>query len=106
MGADAQPRPRTIVAIDDDGAMLSLIEEMLQPTGYRVYCSADPARGVELIRQHKPDVVLCDIVMPGMDGYAVYQALQDGREPACGAFIFLTGQGGFTERVRAFRAGI
>src|SRR3954447_17422031 len=86
----AEARPRTVVAVDDDGAMLSLIQQVLEPAGYRVICSADPASAVGLIRHHKPDVVLCDIVMPGMDGYAVYQALQDGREPACGAFLFLS----------------
>ena len=102
----APPRPPTIVAIDDDGATLSLLQEMLEPAGYRVLCSADPRRGVELIRQEKPDLVLCDIVMPGMDGYAVYQAIQDSHEPASRGFVFLTAQAGLTERVRAFRAGV
>jgi DNA-binding response OmpR family regulator len=102
----APPRPPTIVAIDDDGATLSLLQEMLEPAGYRVLCSADPHRGIALIRQEKPDLVLCDIVMPGLDGYGVYQAIQDSREPAARGFVFLTAQAGLGERIRAFRAGV
>ena len=104
--ADTQPRQRTVVVIDDDPGVLNLILQILGPAGYRVVCCGDSTKAIDLVRREQPDLVLCDIVMPGLDGYAVHQALQTDPATAGAAFIFLSGHGGFTERVRAFRAGV
>ena len=61
---------------------------------------------MELARRENPDLVLCDIAMPGIDGYGVLQALQS--DPATARFpvVFLTAHREFSERVRAFRFGV
>ena len=100
------PPRRTVLAIDDDPGVLNLYLSMLSPAGYRVLCCNESTKAVELIQKERPDVVLCDIVMPGLDGYEVHAALEADPANAGVAFIFLTAQGDFSERVRAFEAGV
>jgi two-component system cell cycle response regulator len=94
--------PGTIVVIDDDDRMLDLIGTVLTGAGYRVFSSAEPQDGIEMVRREKPILVICDILMPGMDGYAVHKALAADPATSAAGFLFLSGQGNFTERVKAF----
>lgn len=99
-------RQRVVVIIDDDKDARDLVATMLSQGGYRVAATGDSAQSVDLVRQEQPDLVLCDIAMPQMDGYAVVRAIQ--ADPATRRFpvVFLTGRDGFTDRVRAFRFGV
>ncbi len=96
---------RVIVVIDDEQDMRNLLETMLTQAGYRVVPTGEPARAVELIARTQPDLILCDIGMPEMNGYDVLHALQ--RDPATARFplVFLTAHREFGERIRAFRHG-
>src|SRR5207244_10328973 len=58
-----------------------------------VVTAANRASGVETARKEKPDLVLCDIMMPEMDGYGVVQALRSEQQFATTPFIFLTARG-------------
>jgi len=97
---------KTIAVIEDDPTILSLIRNVLSSGGYRVVATNDPTKALELVREAAPDLVLCDITMPDMDGYRVLKALQ--AEPATARFpvVFLTANREFTERVQAFRFGV
>ncbi len=92
---------RSIVVIDDDPRMLDLIGTVLTGAGYRVVCASDPEQGVGTARREKPAMVIIDILMPGMDGYAVHTTLSNDPQMARSTFLFLSGQGAFTERLRA-----
>jgi DNA-binding response OmpR family regulator len=61
---------------------------------------------MELARRETPDLVLCDIAMPGLDGYGVLKALQADPSTARFPVVFLTAHREFSERVRAFRFGV
>jgi DNA-binding response OmpR family regulator len=95
-----------ILVIEDDEETRALLESILGFEGHTVVSSADPARAVGLAKGEQPDLILCDITMPVMDGYAVLKALQ--AEPATTALpvVFLSGHKDFSERVRAFRFGV
>jgi DNA-binding response OmpR family regulator len=99
-------RGRTIVLIEDDADIRKLVVDILSAEGYRVVASGDPQRAVELVRESDPDLVVSDIAMPGMDGYAVLRALQSDPTTARYPVIFLSAQRDFSERVRAFRYGV
>ncbi len=99
-------RQRTIAIVEDDEDIRTLLEQMLSGGGYRVVATGLPAAAVELVRQENPDLVLCDIAMPVMDGYAVLKALQADPATARYPVVFLTAHGEFTERVQAFRFGV
>ncbi len=98
-------RPK-IVVIDDDDEVRGLIRHVLAGGGYAVADTGDPARAAELVRSEDPVLVLCDIAMPGLEGYGVLRELQSDPATARYPVVFLTAQREFTERVQAFRYGV
>lgn len=97
---------RKIVVIEDDEAIRSLIVTFLKTGGHTVVATGDPLNAKELVRREAPDLVLCDIAMPELDGYGVLRALQTDPETARYPVVFLTAHREFTERVEAFRFGV
>jgi len=100
------PTPRTIVLVEDDAEIRALVDTVLSAEGYRVVGTGDPTRAVEIVRSESPDLVVCDIMMPVMDGYAVLRALQSDPTTSRYPVMFLTARQEFNERVRAFRFGV
>lgn len=98
--------PRTIALIEDDREIRTLVETMLGSAGYRVVSTGDPTTALELVRREAPELVLCDIAMPLLDGYQVLKALQSDPETARYPVMFLTAHREFSERVQAFRFGV
>ncbi len=96
---------RTIVVIDDEADMRALLETLLSHAGYRVVPLADPTQAVELVARVQPDLILCDIGMPEMNGYEVLHGLQQNPATARFPLVFLTAHHEFGERIRAFRHG-
>jgi len=97
---------RKVLVVEDEEAIRILIERFLASGGYSVVSTGDSTHALELARQSAPDLVLCDIAMPGMDGYGVLKSLQSDPVTARVPVVFLTAQREFTERVRAFRFGV
>ncbi len=71
---------KTILIIDDEEAIVLLLETILSVYGYKSVSSLDPKKGLELAKQMKPDLVILDIAMPEMDGYEVCKALKEAEE--------------------------
>ncbi len=65
-----------IVLMEDDAATRMLVASVLKKDGYDVLSSDNGANGLALVREHKPDLVISDIQMPVMDGFAMLQALR------------------------------
>jgi len=84
---------KKILLIEDHGQMRENLVIMLEMEGFEVLCAEHGVRGGELARSSNPDLILCDVMMPQLDGYGVLQALR--RDPATAAlpFIFLTAKG-------------
>lgn len=81
---------KKILIIEDQAPMRRNVALMLQMEGYET-CVAENGRvGVEVARKEKPDLVLCDVMMPELDGYGVVQALRQDPAFATTPFIFLT----------------
>lgn len=102
----AEQRARKILVVEDDDNIRLLVQKLLASGGYDVVATGEPARVLDLARQESPDLVLCDIAMPGMDGYGVLRALQSDPTTARFPVVFLTAAREFSERVRAFRYGV
>ena len=66
-----------ILVIDDDQAMTELLKLMLEPTEARVITSNSGASGLQKFNEFKPDIVILDLIMPGMDGWQVCQAIRE-----------------------------
>lgn len=82
---------KKILIIDDHELFRKSISEMLRNENYKVYTAEDGIQGLKLAEEICPDVILCEIIMPGIDGYEVLKKMT-GRNPAfITPFIFLTG---------------
>ncbi len=80
-----------MLIIDDDQPILSTFSFALESAGYRSLIAQSGAEGVELAQQYKPDVILCDVNMPGMNGWDVLCAVRFDPEIAHVQFILMTG---------------
>jgi DNA-binding NarL/FixJ family response regulator len=83
----------TLLLIEDNRILRKNIAEMLTLEGYRVLIAADGATGLQLARSDRPELLLCDIMMPGIDGYEVLAQLRADPSTASLPFIFLTAKG-------------
>src|SRR5262245_6741339 len=84
---------KKILVIDDHEPMRRNVSMILEVEGFQPLSAQNGSKGLELARKEKPDLILCDITMPGMDGYAVLQSLREDKETATIPFIFLTARG-------------
>jgi DNA-binding NarL/FixJ family response regulator len=80
----------SILIIEDDPANISMMETILQMEGFDVQSASDAQSGLALIREKRPDLILCDIMMPEMDGYSVLETLKSEKTFADIPFIFVT----------------
>lgn len=83
----------TILLIEDHMPLRENLREMLALEGYRVLAAENGRAGLELAARELPDLILCDIMMPGMDGHAVLQRLRATTATKAVPFIFLTAKG-------------
>lgn len=65
-----------ILCIEDESEMIELIRIILESKGFQVEGAAGGAEGLQKIRTYKPDLVLLDLMMPGVDGWEVYQQMR------------------------------
>jgi DNA-binding NarL/FixJ family response regulator len=84
---------KKILVIDDHEPMRRNVLMILEMEGFEPLSADNGRKGLELARKEMPDLILCDITMPEMDGYAVLQALRDGKETATIPFVFLSARG-------------
>ncbi|MBF2026134.1 MAG: response regulator [Oscillatoriales cyanobacterium C42_A2020_001] len=83
---------KTVFIIDDDHLVRESIQYLLESEGFRVIAADCGETGIKLAVETQPDLVLCDVQMPGIDGYEVLAALRDSPVTAVTPFIFLTGR--------------
>ena len=93
-----------ILVVEDDPSALTMFMEMLTIWGYEVDGATSAQGALEQIRHQCPDVVMSDLVMPGMTGMDLLQAIRALKD--CPVVFFLvTGQGGVSVAVKAIREG-
>jgi len=92
-----------VLVADDDRAIRESLERALQLEGYAVTCVADGVQSLSAVRRHEPDVIVLDVMMPGVDGLGVCRVLRaDGfRTP----ILMLTARVELTARVAGLDAG-
>jgi adenylate cyclase len=96
--------PVTILAVDDQPANLRLLDAVLSPRGYRVLRASSGEQALELLPSSGADLVLLDIVMPGIDGYEVCRRIRSAPETAYLPVVMITASG-HQEKTRAIEAG-
>lgn len=94
-----------ILVIEDSADIRELVVETLEMAGNKVYAAANGKVGLELARTHLPDIILCDIMMPELDGYGVLYLLHKSPETATIPFIFLTAKADRVDLRKAMEMG-
>lgn len=80
----------TILLIEDNEDIRTNTAEILVLANYRVLVAEDGNVGMQLAREHKPDLIICDVMMPELDGYGVRKLLQKDEVLALIPFMFMT----------------
>jgi len=94
-----------ILCIDDDRDMLNLLEKILAGAGYKVITAGDGRQGLIEASNRRPDLILLDVMMPEIDGFAVCSQLQADQVTAYIPVIFLTALDSEEDRAKAFAVG-
>lgn len=94
-----------ILVVDDEPEITEIIEAFLENAGYVVKVENSPEKAIRLAREIKPDLILLDIMMPGIDGYTICNRIKE--DPGMGNIpvIFLTGKDSKDDQGRSFQVG-
>jgi CheY-like chemotaxis protein len=98
-------RPARILIVDDNPDAVASLLELLELFDHTVAVVYSGPEGVEVARQFRPEVVLCDLGLPGFDGYQVATALRQGPVTAATRLIVVSGYGQIEDEQRAREAG-
>jgi DNA-binding response OmpR family regulator len=96
---------KKILLIEDNTEIRENMAEILELAGYTVHTAADGKQGVALALHDKPDLILCDIMMPVLDGYGVLHMVQKNEDLQSVPFIFLTARSERSEVRRGMEMG-
>ena len=94
-----------VVCIDDTRTVCETVESILQPQGYEAIGLTNPLESISLIFQLQPNLIICDIAMPELDGYEICAMLRHSTAFQDTPIIMLTGKDQFIDRVRATMVG-
>jgi two-component system OmpR family response regulator len=96
---------RRILVVDDEPDIRRLVAEALEASGYDAHTAANGAEALREASLSLPDLVLLDIMMPGMDGFAVYERLRQKPVDLRSPIIFLTARREINDKLLGFEKG-
>jgi two-component system, chemotaxis family, chemotaxis protein CheY len=97
---------RRVLLVDDDASIRVICSLNLRAADFDVTEAADGLQGFEQATRHPPDLVLSDLRMPGLDGFALAEALRRNEATRAVPIVFLSGETGIAERMRAYALGV
>lgn len=97
---------KRLLVVDDEPKLLRAIAVSLRGDSYDVTTARSGAEALVQVAQSLPDLVISDIRMPGMDGYALARKLRENQHTALIPIIFLTAKDTTVDRIEGFRAGV
>lgn len=95
----------TVLIVEDDEDISQLLAYSLENAGYDTLAAADGLDGLAKARRHTPDLILLDLMLPGMDGFDVCKALKRGSETSKIPIIMLTAKGEEVDRIVGLELG-
>jgi CheY-like chemotaxis protein len=104
-GREAATTTARILVIDDSPAVATIIKVALEKEGYEVLVGRDGVEGLKLTLANKPDLIICDAIMPRLDGFGFKRAVDAAPETAHIPIILLTSKASGEDEQRALEAG-
>ena len=97
--------PKRLLIVDDDPNLILLVKDYLEFRGYEVVAASNGREALEIMRRWTPDLIVCDVMMPEMDGYTFVQTIRSDSATDWIPVIFLSARGQTTDRVRGLNTG-
>ncbi|MGQ0762491.1 MAG: response regulator transcription factor [Acidobacteriota bacterium] len=97
---------RQLLVVDDDPSLLLAVSETLRAEGYEVVTARRASEAMVKVAESLPDLIISDIRMPGMDGYALARNLRAAPRTRLIPIIFLTAKDDLADRITGFRTGV
>lgn len=97
---------KQLLVVDDDASLLLAVSDTLRAEGYEVVTARRGAEAMVRVAEALPDLIISDIRMPGMDGYALVRNLRSSPRTRLVPIIFLTAKDETTDRIAGFRTGV
>ncbi len=94
-----------ILVVDDTPANLEVISELLTEAGFEIATAIDGERALKLLQYNSPDLILLDVMMPGIDGFETCRRLKDNPDTQDIPVIFMTAIADIDHKLKAFRLG-
>jgi DNA-binding NarL/FixJ family response regulator len=97
---------KQLLVVDDDPSLLLAVSETLRAEGYEVVTARRGAEAMVRVAEALPDLIISDIRMPGMDGYALVRNLRSAPRTRLVPIVFLTAKDETADRITGFRTGV
>lgn len=99
------PEEATILIVDDSRTAIAVLKKTLEPTGYSIISAADGEEGIDMAKLHQPDLILMDVIMPGLNGFQATRILRKEESTKNIPIIIISGNEQATEKFWGLRVG-
>lgn len=96
---------KQLLLIDDDPNLILLVKDYLEFRGYKVVTAGNGREALEVLETLVPDMIICDVMMPEMDGYAFVKQVRENLETEWIPILFLSAKGQSQDRVKGLNTG-
>jgi DNA-binding NarL/FixJ family response regulator len=96
---------KRLLLIDDDPNLILLVKDYLEFRGYEVITADNGREALDLLSQDLPDMIICDIMMPEMDGYGFVEAVRQDKRTSWIPVLFLSAKGQSQDRIKGLNLG-
>jgi len=96
---------KRLLLIDDDPNLILLVKDYLEFRGYEVLTADNGKEALNLLSQNLPDMIICDIMMPEMDGYALIENVRQDQRTSWIPVLFLSARGQSQDRIKGLNLG-
>jgi DNA-binding response OmpR family regulator len=101
---DPVEKTATVLVVDDEPTIVEIVGRYMERAGFETYTAPDGYRALDVATEHRPDLVVLDVMLPGIDGIEVMERLQERPGPPI-AVILLTARGEESDRLVGLRNG-
>jgi DNA-binding response OmpR family regulator len=104
LDASAAAKPAPVLVVDDEPTIVEIVGRYMERAGFETYTAPDGYQALDAATEHRPDLVVLDVMLPGIDGIEVMERLQERSGPPI-AVILLTARGEESDRLVGLRHG-
>ncbi len=105
MKENSQKDSKKLLLIDDDPNLILLVKDYLEFRGYQVMTAENGREALDILEQNIPDMIICDVMMPEMDGYALVKHIREEPRTNRIPVLFLSAKGQSQDRVKGLNEG-